>query len=171
MREKYIKKMVFSAIFITLVFVSTYIIRIPSPINGYVNLGDGFVLASGWLLGPVFGPISAGIGSMFTDLLSGYSVYAPATLIIKSLDCLIATLIYDCLKRKNIGVIVGGILGELFMVLGYFLFSYFILGNGISAALNITGDLFQGVVGVVLGIMIMKISQRSGLDVIIRGEK
>ncbi|MBQ9354828.1 MAG: ECF transporter S component, partial [Clostridia bacterium] len=69
MRENYIKKMVFSAIFITLVFVSTYIIRIPSPINGYVNLGDGFVLASGWLLGPVFGPISAGIGSMFTDLL------------------------------------------------------------------------------------------------------
>ena len=57
------------------------------------------------------------------------------------------------------------------MVLGYFLFSYLILGNGISAALNITGDLFQGVVGVVLGIMIMKISQRSGLDVIIRGEK
>ena len=27
------------------------VVQIPSPMNGYVNLGDCFVLLSGWLLG------------------------------------------------------------------------------------------------------------------------
>ena len=38
-----------------LVYVATSIIQIPSPVNGYVNLGDCFVLLSGWLLGPWYG--------------------------------------------------------------------------------------------------------------------
>ena len=171
MGRNYIKKTVFAAVFVALTFVSTYIIRIPSPTNGYVNLGDGFVLASGWLLGPVFGPLSAGIGSMFTDLLAGYTVYAPATLIIKALDCLVAALIYSVFKRKLIGMIIGGIAGELIMVFGYFLFSALMLGNGLSAALSITGDLVQGVMGIIFSVVIMKISERTGLDVLIRGEK
>ena len=171
MGRNYIKKTVFAAVFVALTFVSTYIIRIPSPTNGYVNLGDGFVLTSGWLLGPVFGPLSAGIGSMFTDLLAGYTEYAPATLIIKALDCLVAAFIYSVFKRKLIGMIIGGIAGELIMVFGYFLFSALMLGNGLSAALSITGDLVQGVMGIIFAVMIMKISERTGLDVLIRGEK
>ncbi len=38
--------------------------QIPTPAtNGYVHLGDSLVLVSAWALGPVYGPLAAGIGS------------------------------------------------------------------------------------------------------------
>ena len=72
MSDKKVQKLVVSALMAALTYVATMVVRIPSPMNGYVNLGDCFVLLSGWLLGPWYGGAAAGIGSMLTDLLSGY---------------------------------------------------------------------------------------------------
>lgn len=94
MENQKVRKLVLSALMAALVYVATSIIQIPSPVNGYVNLGDCFVLLSGWLLGPWYGAAAAGIGSMLVDLLSGYGHYVPGTLIIKGLDALAAALIF-----------------------------------------------------------------------------
>ena len=51
MENQKVRKLVLSALMAALVYVATSIIQIPSPVNGYVNLGDCFVLLSGWLLG------------------------------------------------------------------------------------------------------------------------
>ncbi|MFB9640647.1 ECF transporter S component, partial [Streptomyces spiralis] len=79
MSDKKIRKLVVSALMAALTYVATMVIQIPSPMNGYVNLGDCFVLLSGWLLGPWWGGAAAGIGSMLTDLFAGYTSYAPGT--------------------------------------------------------------------------------------------
>ena len=42
--------------------VATMIIKIPSPLKGYLNLGDCIVLVSGWLLAPGYALAAAGIG-------------------------------------------------------------------------------------------------------------
>ena len=63
MENQKVRKLVLSALMAALVYVATSIIQIPSPVNGYVNLGDCFVLLSGWLLGPWYGAAAAGIGS------------------------------------------------------------------------------------------------------------
>ena len=55
MENQKVRKLVLSALMAALVYVATSIIQIPSPVNGYVNLGDCFVLLSGWLLGPWYG--------------------------------------------------------------------------------------------------------------------
>ena len=55
-------------------------ISVPSPVSGYVNLGDCGVLLSAWVLGPWYGGAAAGIGSMLADIFSGYAHYAPGTL-------------------------------------------------------------------------------------------
>ena len=55
MKDQKVKKLVLSALMAALVYVATSIIQIPSPMSGYVNLGDCFVLLSGWLLGPWYG--------------------------------------------------------------------------------------------------------------------
>ena len=55
-----------------LVCVATMVIKIPSPLNGYINLGDCIVLLSGWLLSPVYGFMAAGLGSALADLFAGY---------------------------------------------------------------------------------------------------
>ena len=64
MSDKKIRTMVTAAVLAALSCVATMVVQIPSPMNGYVNLGDCFVLLSGWLLGPWWGAAAGGIGSM-----------------------------------------------------------------------------------------------------------
>ena len=45
------KKTVFAALFAALTCVMTMLIKVPSPLKGYLNLGDSAVLVSGWFLG------------------------------------------------------------------------------------------------------------------------
>ena len=71
------KKIVMAAMFAALCCVATMIIKIPSPLKGYINLGDCVVLLSGWMLSPAYAFLAAGIGSALADLFSGYLVYAP----------------------------------------------------------------------------------------------
>ena len=72
MENQKVRKLVLSALMAALVYVATSIIQIPSPVNGYVNLGDCFVLLAGWVLGPVYGSLAAGIGSALADMFTGY---------------------------------------------------------------------------------------------------
>lgn len=154
-------KIVFAALFAALTCVATMAIRVPSP-TGYANLGDCFVLCSGWVLGPVWGTISAGVGSMFADIFSGYAYYAPATLIIKGLMALAAFYIYKLLcKKKMIAKIISAVVAECIMIFGYFLFSSLVLGNEIAAAASsIISDSFQGIVGIIAGLALIKVIEK-----------
>ena len=46
MTDTKLKKIVIGALFAALTCVATMVIQVPSPANGYVNLGDGVVLLS-----------------------------------------------------------------------------------------------------------------------------
>ena len=161
MSDKKIRKLVVSALMAALTYVGTMVIQIPSPMNGYVNLGDCFVLLSGWLLGPWYGGAAAGIGSMLTDLLYGYGYYAPGTFIIKGLDALVAALIFNAMGRTNVAAIVSGVVGEAIMVVGYFAYAGLLLGKGIGAAASIPGNLVQAAMGLVIGFVLLKITQKT----------
>ena len=99
------QKIVMAAMLAALVCVATMIVKIPSPLKGYLNLGDCVVLLSGWILSPVYGFLAAGIGSALADLFSGYVTYAPATFIIKGIMALIA---YFGFSRRRPGRAVYG---------------------------------------------------------------
>ena len=66
------KKIVLAALMAALACVATMIIKIPSPLKGYLNLGDCIVLVSGWMLSPTYGFLAAGLGSALADVFSGY---------------------------------------------------------------------------------------------------
>ena len=158
MRSK-IKRIVISALLAALACVATMIIKIPTPLNGYVNLGDCVVLLSGWLLSPGYGFLAAGLGSALADLFSGYAAYAPATFIIKGAMALVA---FYCLRlmSKRIGrlvsQIIGAVLAELVMVAGYFVFEGFLYGFAPSVV-NIPANAVQGIAGIIIGIVFVKI--------------
>ena len=119
------QKMVLAALIASLTCVATMLIKIPSPLKGYLNLGDCVVLVSGWVLSPLYGFLAAGIGSALADVFSGYIIYAPATFVIKGLMALAAYLIFKTLNTKlkvTYSRVIGGIIAEIIMVLGYFLF-------------------------------------------------
>ena len=160
MNDKKIRKLVLAALLAALVCVATMVVQIPSPMQGYVNLGDCFVLLSGWLLGPWYG-FAAGIGPMLADLFLGYGHYAPGTFVIKGLVALIAALLYEKLGRTQVSRIVGGVVSEIVMVLGYFGYASLLLGKGLAAAASIPGNIFQGTVGLVVGVLLVAVLERA----------
>ena len=156
------QKIIFSSMLAALTCVATMVIKIPSPLNGYINLGDCIVLLSGWLLSPVYGFMAAGLGSALADLFAGYVTYAPATFLIKGLMALIAYYGFRIISKKaggTISRILSGIAAEAVMILGYFIFEGVLYGFGASAV-NIPMNALQGALGLVLGIVLTKIFEK-----------
>ena len=157
------KKIVMAAMFMALCCVATMIIKIPSPLKGYLNLGDCIVLLSGFMLSPLYGFLAAGFGSALADLFSGYVVYAPATFIIKGAMALVAFYGFKLLHKKAGATpsrIISGIVAEIVMVLGYFVFEGFMYGF-IESAVNIPANAVQGVAGIILGVILAKVFDKS----------
>ena len=118
-----------AALMAAMACVATMIIKIPSPMQGYINLGDCIVLLCGWMLAPGYAFFAAGIGSALADVFSGYVIYAPATLVIKGVMALIAFAVYKLLSArlgKFPAQIIGALLAEIFMAVGYFVFEGFL---------------------------------------------
>lgn len=156
------QRIVISAMFTALVCVATMLIKIPSPLKGYLNLGDGIVLLAAWTLPLPYGVAAAGLGSALADLLSGYLVYAPATFVIKGLMAVVAYACCSQLFKKgktNLSRVVGGILAELVMILGYFLFEGFLYGF-VPSLVNIPANAVQGVAGIIIGVALIIIFEK-----------
>lgn len=166
--DKRIRKICFGALFAALCAAATFI-SVPLPF-GYFNLGDVAVLMSGLLLGGATGALAAGVGSALADVFMGYSVYAPATFIIKALVSLTAS--YLCVRAsrhsvKNDNFLVRGaifILSEIIMVGGYFAFESIILGYGLGATASIFGNAMQGVSCSVIATLLMSLIKKSKID-------
>lgn len=157
------QKIVMSALIAALCCVATMIIKIPSPLKGYLNLGDCVVLLSGWLLSPFYGFIAAGLGSALADIFSGYATYAPATFIIKGIMALIACYGFKFLKNKVGNIpsrLISGAVAEIIMVLGYFVFEGFLYGF-IPSMVNIPANAMQGIAGLIIGIILIKIFEKN----------
>ena len=95
------KQIAFTAMFAALILMATYVIKIPTPVIGYIHVGDCFVLLAGIFLGPVPGALAAGIGSGLADLLGGFPVWAPGTFAIKFVTALVAAGIYRVIQSRG----------------------------------------------------------------------
>jgi uncharacterized membrane protein len=156
------KQLVMAALMASMVCVATMIIKIPSPMKGYINLGDCIVLLCGWLFAPGYAFAAAGLGSALADMFAGYMTYAPATFLIKGTMALIAGICMRWMSRRLGRLpaqIIGGVLAELIMILGYFLFEGILYGFAPSAV-NIPANGVQGVAGLMLGVALIKVFER-----------
>lgn len=157
MEGKKVLRLVMAAMFASMVCVATMVIKIPTPTNGYVNIGDCIVLLSGWLLGPLYGVGAAAIGSMLADLFSGYPVYAAATFVIKGVVALIGWLIYGRKGKGAVLAVVSAVCAEAFMAIAYFLFEGLLMGQGLAAVAGMPANLVQGAVGAILALLLLKL--------------
>lgn len=148
-----ILKITTTAVMMALTCVLTMAVSIPTPTKGYLNLGDCAVLLSGWLLGPVFGPVAGGVGAALADLFTGYPVYVPGTLVIKAAMAFIASLapcrfFENGKKHPGIGFIAAAVLAEAVMAAGYWLYEAVVIGEGFAAAFTgVSGNVLQGIAG------------------------
>lgn len=158
------KKLVYTAAFAALCCVATYILAFPFPSGiGYFNVGDVFVLLAGWCLGPWYGGAAAGVGSALADIMSGYAIYAPATLVIKGGVAILAYFVWRWIRgirmKESLDFLpraASAIVGELFMVFGYFVFEAILYGLA-GGAVSIVGNLIQGGVGALCAVPILSL--------------
>ncbi len=134
-----------SSVMAALTAAATMLVQIPVPeTRGYINLGDTMVMLSGVLFGPLVGAVAGGVGSALADVLSGYSWWAPFTLVIKGSEGFVVGLLARSGGRLR--TLLGCVLGGAIMVLGYFAVEYLLYGAGAFAELP--GNIFQAFAGI-----------------------
>ena len=156
-----LKKLLMTALFAALACVATMSIRIPTPgTNGYIHPGDAVVILSGIILGPVWGMLAGGIGSALADLIGGYFIYVPITLVITGLIALIAGVVYQKIgktsKTRYTAVILGGVTDIILVAGGYFLCESFMYGAA-GAAASIPANIIQGIGGLIIACVLYPI--------------
>ena len=99
--------------------------------HGYLNLGDLAIVASVFVFPEYFySAAAAGIGSCLCDIISGYGIYAPATLITKAVFALCCVFVTKKMPDRRFTIFM---LIPLAIVVptGYFIWEYFVLRLGI----------------------------------------
>ena len=78
---------------LVVVALMTLFVRIPLPSRGYFNFGDVAVVFSGLVLGQLaqrrkflWGATAGGVGSALADIIGGFGMFAPITLVAKGLE-------------------------------------------------------------------------------------
>lgn len=148
-----VRSLVVSAILAALVIVSIFFIKIPMIGQGYVHIADSFILLSA-LLGPFYGFLVGGIGTMLADLLAGYAIYAPWSLMVHGLQAvLMALLIGKVADLSWVKFFIGGlVISFLTVVLGYAVVEYILSGGQMALALaTIPINFLQILVGTAVG--------------------
>ena len=125
------------AIMTAVTTVLTMLVKIPTPIRGYLNLSDTMIYFSAYAFGPWVGGIIGGLGPALSDLISGYPQWAIFTFVIDGLQAVLVGLLVKKFNPANI------------------IFGYFIAGgilSGFGPALGeIAGNSFQMAVGLIVG--------------------
>ena len=155
-----IRRLTTAGVLAAAIVLLTTLVSLPMPGGlGYINLGDVGVLLAGMMLGGGWGALCAGAASALADVLLGYTVYAPATFIIKGLVALVAGLLFARTQKKiRFAALYPA---ALIVPAGYFLYEAFVLPYGMAGAVpNILFNTMQCLVGAViataLGLMLEK---------------
>lgn len=155
-------------VFTALTCVVTMLIAFPVPATqGFINIGDAIVMITGLLFGPIIGAIAGGVGSALADVFLGYTLYAPATLVIKGAEGFIVGLISNPRKhheKLNYRDILGVLLGGLVMVIGYFLYEVLIFGVPMATYELILNGLMQFGLGGLIAIIFTLSSRRNLIE-------
>lgn len=153
-----IRELVQMGLLSALTFVATMAIHVPSWNGGVIHLGDSMIFLTAVIFGRKYAAISGAIGMTMFDILSGYSVWAPYTLIIKAVMGFIAGSVAYMGGEKGensyknaVGIFLAGI----WMILGYYVAEVMITGNLVSPVASMTGNTIQFGAGAIIAFVII----------------
>lgn len=152
-----IKSIAICAMCVALTYIATAFINIRLPIQangGLVHLGNVSLFIAAVLFGKKTGAIAGGIGMALFDLLSGWVLWAPFTLVIVGLMGFVVGKITE--KHKSLGWILLAVFCALLIkVGGYYIAEGIIYGNWIAPVTSIPGNIVQIVVGAVIAVPVI----------------
>jgi len=149
------------AVMTAVIAVLTFAVQIPIPATGgYIHFGDVGVYFTSLAFGPVVGLVGGGLGCALADVLSGYAVWAPLTLVAHGLQGFIAG--YFGKGKGLTRMLIGWGLGSVALIATYFLGEWFMYGLGYGGALSEVGPNFiQEAVGGLIGIPLVLAVRRA----------
>ncbi len=160
MKSIRIQRLCQTAVLAAIIYVFTAYLHVPS-FNGYTHVGDGFLYLAASILPTGYAAAAGAIGAGLADILSGYSMWAPATLIIKALTaCFFTWKAPTFLCKHNYLAILPSF---LLCAGGYYLYESVLTGNFIAPAAGITGYITQVVLSSVVYILLGKALDKAGV--------
>lgn len=141
-------RLAITAVMTGIVFVLTSIVHVPTPARGYIHLGDTGVFFSAFAFGPWIGGVAGGVGTSLADVVGGFPLWAPFSLLIHGLQGWVV----GWMSRRWPGVpgyIMSAVVGGVIVVVGYLAAG--VLLSGVGAAL---GELPMNVIQVVGGAVV-----------------
>lgn len=140
MKHRQIVKLCSAAAFAAIIYVFTAIFHIPVH-TGYTHVGDGFIYLAACLLPAPYAAAAGAIGAGLADLLSGYAIWMPGTVVIKALTALCFSHSGEkILCKRNFAALVPA---YALCIGGYFLYEGIITGNFVVALSGIPGYIVQ----------------------------
>ena len=134
-----------TALFIALVYVFTAFVNIRLPIaanGGLIHLGNVPLFIGAILFGKRVGAIAGGVGMALFDLLSGWTAWAPFTLVIVGLMGFTVGLIAE--KSDKIYSYIAAIaIAGVIKIVGYYIAEAVIYQNIFVPVSSIPGNLLQ----------------------------
>lgn len=158
------KQIAVDAMFValTLVFTACINIQIPSfsGAGGLIHLGNVPLFIAAMVYGKRTGALAGALGMGLFDLLSGWAMWAPCTVITCGFMGFVVGAI--CKKKKTIAVRLVAVVAALAIkLLGYFIFESFIMGNGAAAAFkSVPGNVVQVMVAAIIVFIIISPLER-----------
>ncbi|MCI5500215.1 MAG: ECF transporter S component [Clostridiales bacterium] len=153
-----VKDLTITAICLVLVYVFTAVvnIRLPfAPNGGLIHLGNVPLFVAAILFGKRTGMIAGGIGMALFDLLSGWTAWAPFTLIIVGCMGLVVGAVTE--KKKSFPFyLLAMVLACAIKIGGYYVAEAILFGNWIVPATSIPGNLLQVGAAAVITLVIIE---------------
>ena len=152
-RKEQVVDIALAGVFTAIVFVFTMLIQvqiIPAK-GGMVHLGNVPLFFAAAFFGKKVGAICGGLGMALCDLVTGWTIYAPATFIVVGLMGFVFGLI---VKKKptilNLLLATVAVLG--IKIVGYYIYEIFLTGSFYTPVLSIPGNVIQIVTGAIIAL-------------------
>ena len=134
-----------TALFVALTYVFTAFLNLRLPIaanGGLIHLGNVPLFLCAILFGKKSGAIAGGVGMALFDLLSGWTAWAPFTLLIVGLMGFTVGALTE--KRHGFRRLLSAlVLAAVIKVVGYYLAEVILFGSWLTPVASIPGNLIQ----------------------------
>jgi uncharacterized membrane protein len=150
--------LIITAMLIALVFVSTFFLNIKLPIaanGGLVHLGTAMLFIASILFGPKKAALAGAIGMGLFDIVGGWALWAPITIVARGLQGYIVGKIAWSKGRNGTSIafnVIATIVSIPFMIAVYYIGEGILYGNWIAPLASIPGDLVQNILGVIVAV-------------------
>lgn len=157
-----VKSITKTAIMAALVFLATYVIKIPSP-NGYTHLGDCLIFVAVLILGSRRGALAGGLGAALADLMGGYAQWVLPSFFIKGIMAFImGAVTYKLFPKLRFGWLIGALVGGVVQIALYTLVKIPMYGLP-YAITRLPGLVLQTIFGVIIAAVIIAVLNESSL--------